>query len=60
LVTIVIERGCDMLGSNRELKLLFSALAVAGCLLAVGIVVAVDRLMYAGQPVAARIIAAQR
>jgi hypothetical protein len=49
-----------MLGSNRELKLLFSALAVAGCLLAVGIVVAVDRLMYAGQPVAARIIAAQR
>jgi hypothetical protein len=49
-----------MLGSNREFTLLFSALAVAGCLLAVGVVVVVDRLMYAGQPVASRIIAAQR
>jgi hypothetical protein len=57
---MVVERGRDMLGSNRGLTLFFSALAVAGCLLAVGIVVAVDRLMYAGQPVAARIIAAQR
>jgi hypothetical protein len=49
-----------MLGSNRELTLLFSALAVSGCLLAMGIVVVVDRLMDAGHPVAARIIAAQR
>jgi hypothetical protein len=57
---MVIERGRHMLGSNREFTLLFSALAVAGCLLAVGVVVVVDRLMYAGQPVASRIIAAQR
>jgi len=49
-----------MLGSNRELTLFFSALAMAGCLLAVGIVVVVDHLVDAGQPVAARIIAAQR
>jgi hypothetical protein len=57
---MVVERGRHMLGSNREFTLFFSALAVAGCLLAVGIVVIIDRLMYAGQPVAARIIAAQR
>jgi hypothetical protein len=49
-----------MFGSDRELRLFFSALAVAGCLLAVGIVVVVDRLVGAGHPVAARIIAAQR
>jgi hypothetical protein len=57
---MVVEGGRNMLGSDRELTFFFSALAVAGCLLAVGIVVVVDRLMYAGQPVAARIIAAQR
>jgi hypothetical protein len=57
---MVVERGRHMLGSKRELTLFFSALTVTSCLLAVGIVVVVDRLMDAGHPVAARIVAAQR
>jgi hypothetical protein len=40
-----------MFTSPREITLLFAGLAVAGFLMAAGIVVAVDRLMSAGMPV---------
>jgi hypothetical protein len=49
-----------MLGSNRDLTLFLSALAVAACLLAVGIVVVVDRLVDAGGPVSVRTVSAER
>jgi hypothetical protein len=41
-----------MLASNREFTLLLAALAIAGCLMAAGIFVAVDHLVNAGLPVA--------
>jgi phosphotransferase system glucose/maltose/N-acetylglucosamine-specific IIC component len=40
-----------MFASSRELVILIAALAVAGFLMGCGIVVAVDRLIAAGQPV---------
>jgi hypothetical protein len=41
-----------MFASSREIALLFVGLALAGLLMAAGIIVAIDRLMTAGQPVA--------
>jgi hypothetical protein len=35
-----------MLGSNRDLVLLFAGLAVGGCLMAFGIVLATSELLY--------------
>jgi hypothetical protein len=48
-----------MLGSNRDLTLFLSALAVAACLVAVGIVVVADRLVDAGRPIAVRTVSAE-
>jgi hypothetical protein len=49
-----------MFGSNRELTVFRSALAVAGCVLAVGIVVVVDCVVDVGQPIAVRTVSAER
>jgi hypothetical protein len=38
--------GRTMLGSNRDLVLLLAALTLAGCLMIVGVSVAMDRLLY--------------